>query len=83
MMKSSTWHTRTLKPIFLHYSTLRPTTLFQREATLIQKEFRNSQSDMLLVDKQRPKSLSEMDYHKDIAQNLIRMVWSLWNRFNE
>lgn len=29
---------------------------------------------MLLVDKQRPKSLSEMDYHKDISQNLIKMV---------
>ena len=29
---------------------------------------------MLLVDKQRPKSLSEMDYHKNISQNLIKMV---------
>ncbi len=38
---------------------------------------------MLLVDKQRPKSLSEMDYHKDISQNLIRMVWRRWNRLNE
>ena len=37
---------------------------------------------MLLVDKQRPKSLSEMDYHKDISQNLIRMVWRCWNRLN-
>ena len=32
---------------------------------------------MLIVDKQRPKSLGEMDYHKDISQNLIKMVRSL------
>lgn len=32
---------------------------------------------MLIVDKQRPKSLEEMDYHKDISQNLIKMVYSL------
>ena len=33
--------------------------------------------NMLIVDKQRPKSLGEMDYHKDISQNLIKMVRSL------
>lgn len=32
---------------------------------------------MLIVDKQRPKSLGEMDYHKDISQNLIKMVYPL------
>ena len=36
--------------------------------------FIKKESNMLLVDKQRPKSLSEMDYHKDISQNLIKMV---------
>ena len=29
---------------------------------------------MLIVDKQRPKTLVLMDYHKDISQNLIKMV---------
>lgn len=29
---------------------------------------------MLLVDKQRPTSLEAMDFHKDISQNLMKMV---------
>ena len=33
--------------------------------------------NMLIVDRQRPKSLGEMDFHKDISQNLIKMVHSL------
>ena len=33
---------------------------------------------MLIVDKQRPKTLVSMDYHKNISENLIKMVceWS-------
>ena len=31
--------------------------------------------DMLLVDKQRPKTLEEMDYHKDMSINLMKLVF--------
>lgn len=37
-----------------------------------QKDF----SSMLIVDKQRPKTLVSMDYHKNISENLIKMVSS-------
>jgi hypothetical protein len=29
---------------------------------------------MLIVDEQRPNDLRNMDYHKDISDNLIKMV---------
>lgn len=54
-------------------SLLHNRTLSNRTA-IDKHSFIKRQSQMLLVDKQRPKSLSEMDYHKNISQNLIKMV---------
>ena len=34
--------------------------------------------DMLLVDKQRPKTLEEMDYHKDMSINLMKLVFCFY-----
>lgn len=47
---------------------------FSNRTAIDKLHFIKRQSQMLLVDKQRPKSLSEMDYHKNISQNLIKMV---------
>lgn len=37
--------------------------------------FRKQSTKMLIVDKQRPKTLASMDYHKNISENLIKMVF--------
>lgn len=36
---------------------------------------------MLLVDKQRPKTLEEMDYHKDMSINLMKLVFCFCEAF--
>ena len=51
-----------------------PIAFFSNRTAIDKLSFIKRQSQMLLVDKQRPKSLSEMDYHKNISQNLIKMV---------